>query len=185
MASSSPEPLLGKDVRAPAWRPSPNVVLATLLCAGALGGGLLVLPASHRALWAPRPEPALSLAGEQTMATVWDSFNAVAVPNGNFRPFLAADFEWHVHVVEADKHLVFQPQEAAAEALNEVLIAILKPEQSYAAQVLHVDESAKVVALAWQARDFGSSEDVFFFDDGYKLRFMQTNMKSCPLALCA
>mmetsp|Transcript_13507 Transcript_13507/g.39423 ORF Transcript_13507/g.39423 Transcript_13507/m.39423 type:complete len:241 (+) Transcript_13507:83-805(+) len=118
------------------------------------------------------------------MASVFAAFGNVELPGGDFKQYLASDFAWQINVVETGKTVNFASRDAAFDALNRVLGSITMPDQNYAQKTIRIDEESKVVVLAWQAKDFGSSMDINFFNDDYKLRFLETNMASCPLELC-
>lgn len=121
---------------------------------------------------------------KKEMARVYTAFGKVELPGEDFKPYLADNFAWAINVVETGKRVHFATKDAAFDALNTVLAAITMPDQNYTQETIRIDEEAKVVVLAWQAKDFGSSTDINFFDENYKLRFLETNMASCPVELC-
>eukprot|EP00408_Alexandrium_pacificum_P012366 CAMPEP_0171216422 /NCGR_PEP_ID=MMETSP0790-20130122/32173_1 /TAXON_ID=2925 /ORGANISM="Alexandrium catenella, Strain OF101" /LENGTH=133 /DNA_ID=CAMNT_0011682203 /DNA_START=275 /DNA_END=676 /DNA_ORIENTATION=+ len=125
------------------------------------------------------------LASKNTMASTWATFSKVFVPNGDMESVVTSDCTWQLNVVQtggAEK--TFKSKTVFVDTLSKVLGALLQPDQNYAQQTLLIDEESKVVILAWQAKDYGSSTDIYFFDNDFKLRRLQTNMASCPLDLC-
>merc|ERR1712032_798825 len=98
--------------------------------------------------------------------------------------YLASDIAWDINVGDTGKQVHLVKKDAVFDALNTLLATITMPSQSISQKVIRIDEEAKVGVLAWQAKDFGPSTDIFFFDENRKLRFLETNMASCPLELC-